>query len=276
MLEPERTRALAAAGEVATGLGLDAAETVLVQDSNKLTLRLLPCDVLARVAPASHRITQFEIDVASQLAAAGAPVAALDPRTEARVHARDGFDVTLWTYYEPLPGELDPVAYAAALQNLHKGLRTVDVPSPRFTDRIDEALGLAEDPERTPGLADDDRDLLATTLRDLRRAILERGAAEQLLHGEPHSGNLLATAAGPRFIDFETCCRGPVEFDLAHAPDPVADHYPGLDRDLLRDCRIVKLAMITMWRWDPEDTLPDGERLAAEWTAEIRDALDPR
>ena len=66
-----------------------------------------------------------------------------------------------------------------------------------------------------------------------RRAVSESGRPEQLLHGEPHPGNLLSTRTGPLFIDFETYCRGPIEFDLAHAPDDVGDHYPGVDRGLL-------------------------------------------
>jgi hypothetical protein len=102
--------------------------------------------------------------------------------------------------------------------------------------------------------------------------VRERGAAEQLLHGEPHPGNLLATDNGPVFIDFETCCRGPVEFDLAHAPEEVGDHYPGVDHDRLRDCRILVLAMITAWRWDRDDQLPNGRQLGSEGLGQIRAA----
>ncbi len=61
----------------------------------------------------------------------------------------------------------------------------------------------------TPALADADRELLGSTLRGLRRVIGDRGAAEQLLHGEPHPGNVLTTKSGLLFIDLEACCRGP-------------------------------------------------------------------
>jgi aminoglycoside phosphotransferase (APT) family kinase protein len=127
--------------------------------------------------------------------------------------------------------------------------------------------------DRSPALPDAERRLLGDTLRDMRRAISGRGRPEQLLHGEPHPGNLLATEGGPVFIDLETRCRGPVEFDLAHAPDEVADHYPGIDRDLLRECRILVLAMIIAWRWDRDDQLPDGRRLGAEWLDQMRAQL---
>ena len=99
-------------------------------------------------------------------------------------------------------------------------------------------------------------------------------AAEQLLHGEPHPGNVLGTRHGLRFIDLETCCRGPVEFDLAHAPEAVGEHYPGLDHDLLRACRMLVLAMITTWRWDRDDQFPNGRQLGTEWLGQLRAALD--
>ncbi|MFF7952464.1 phosphotransferase enzyme family protein [Streptomyces griseorubiginosus] len=269
----ELPRAVAAARATAASLGLAADEAIVLQDSNKLTLRLLPCDVVARVAPVADQVAQLEVELAQRLAEAGSPVAALAPRVTPGVHERDGFVVTLWTYYEPaVPSEVPPAAYADALTRLHAGMRQLDVPAPHFTARVDQAQRLLADRDRTPALADADRRLLDGTLRSLRRAIGERGTADQLLHGEPHPGNLLATESGPLFIDLETCCRGPVEFDLAHAPDDIAEHYTDIDQDLLHDCRLLVLAMITTWRWDRHDRLPNGRRLAAEWIGRLREA----
>ena len=266
---------MAAAVSIVSSLDLPVDDVVLLQDSNKLTLRLLPCDVLARVAPAADQVAQFEIQVAQGLAGAGSPVAALEPRVEPRVYERDGFVITLWTYYEPAtPGEVPPPDYAGALEQLHLGMRALDVPAPHFTDRVEQAQHLVASRDRTPALTDADRELLDSTLRDLRRRIGQRGSAEQLLHGEPHPGNVLTTEDGLLFIDFETCCRGPVEFDLAHAPEEVGEHYPGVDQRLLRECRILVLAMITTWRWDRDDQLPNGRRLGVEWLGRIRGALD--
>ena len=269
-------RAVAASIVTATALGLRVDDTVVLHDSNKLTLRLLPCDVLARVAPVAHQVAQFEVDLARRLAEAGSPVAALEPRVEPRVYRRDGFELTLWTYYEPAsPATVPPADYAAALGRLHAGMRTLDAPTPHFTDRVGEAQRLVASRDRTPALADPDRELLANTLRTLRRVVGDRVGPEQLLHGEPHPGNVLATRNGLVFVDLETCCRGPVEFDLAHAPEEVAGHYPGVDQDLLRECRILVLAMITTWRWDRGDQLPNGRQLGTEWLGQIRAALRP-
>lgn len=142
-------------------------------------------------------------------------------------------------------------------------MRALDVACPHFTDRIAEAEQLVASCD-DPLLGDVDRDLLTTTLRDLRRTIVDHGAVEQLLHGEPHPGNVLATTSGLRFIDLETCCRGPVEFDLAHVPEQVSEHYSGADRQLLAECRGLVLAMVAAWRFEPGDQLPNGQRAARE------------
>ncbi|RBQ18424.1 aminoglycoside phosphotransferase family protein [Spongiactinospora rosea] len=275
MQASEVSRAVAAAMAVVSSLGLVADDAVVLHDSNKLTLRLLPCDVLARVAPIADQVARFEIELARRLAESGCPVAALEPRVEPRVHERDGFAITLWTYYEPVSRrEVPPADYAKALARLHAGMRTIDVPAPHFTDRVEEAQRLVASRDRTPELADADRELLGGALRSLRRTIGDRGGTGRLLHGEPHPGNLLNTKHGLLFIDLETCCRGPVEFDLAHAPEAVGAHYPDVDQELLRECRILVLAMVTTWRWDRDDQFPDGRRLGTEWLGRIRTALE--
>ena len=275
MQASEVRRAVAAAMSTTSSLDLTVDDAIVLNDSNKLTLRLLPCDVLARVAPVAQQVAQFEVELAQRLTESGSPVAALDPRVGPRVHERDGFVVTLWTYYEPAtPREVWSADYANALGRLHAGMRKLDVPAPHFTDRVEQAQQLVASRDHTPALADADRELLGNTLRSLRRVIGERGGAEQLLHGEPHPGNVLTTKNGLLFIDLETCCRGPVEFDLAHAPEEVSAHYPGVNQGLLRECRILVLSMITTWRWDRGDQLPNGRQLGTEWLSQIRAALD--
>ena len=276
MQQSEVTRAVAAAMATASSLGLAAAEAIVLQNSNRLALRLMPGDVLARVAPITHQVDRFELGLAQQLADCGCPVAGPDPRVEARVYERDGFAVTLWTYYEPMAThEIQPADYAGALARLHAGMRELEVETPHITDRVDRAQQLVANPVDTPALGDADRQLLRDTLRDLRQTVGESCGDEQLLHGEPHPGNVLLTKSGLLFIDFETCCRGPVEFDLAHAPEPVGELYPGVRHDVLHECRLLVLAMITTWRWDRDDQLPNGRRLATEWLSQIR-ALDRR
>jgi hypothetical protein len=275
MQASEVSRAVAAAMSTASSLDLIVDDAIVLHNSNRLTVRLLPCDVVARVAPVAHQVAQFEVELAQRLVESGCPVAALEPRVAPSVYERDGCVVTLWTYYEPVTSRVvSPADYATALERLHAGMRELDFPAPHFTDRVESAEQLVASRDATPALVDADRELLGDTLRDLRRGIGERGGAEQVLHGEPHPGNVLTTKDGLLFVDLETCCRGPVEFDLAHAPEEVSEHYPGVDQDLLRECRILVLAMIAIWRWDRGDQLPNGRQLGTEWLSQIRAALD--
>jgi hypothetical protein len=57
-------------------------------------------------------------------------------------------------------------------------------------------------------------------------------------------------------------------------PMKPAEHYPAVNQDLLRECRILVLAMITTWRWDRADQLPNGRQLGTQWLRQIRSALD--
>jgi hypothetical protein len=256
---------------IASALGLTVDDAVVLQNSNKLAVRLLPCDVLARIAPLARQVAQFEVELAQRLAETQSPVAALAPRVEPRAYERDGFVVTLWTYYSSVtPRDVAPADYAKALKRLHAGMRKLDVTTPHFTDRVAEAQQLVASRDRTPALADADRELLSSTLRSTTRTIADRGAAEQLLHGEPHPGNLLSTKNGPLFIDLETCCHGPIEFDLAHVPEEVIEHYPDVDQELLDECRVLVLAMVAAWRWDAGDRFPNGPRVARELVSTLR------
>jgi len=273
----ELQRAVAAGIAVASELGLNADDGVLLHNSNRIAVRLTPCDVLARVAPLAHQAVDndLEVVVAHRLAQVAGPVAEPDPRVEPRVYTCDGFAVTLWTYYEPVgPAKIGPDEYAQALVRLHESLRQIEISAPHFTDRVAEAQRLVADPELTPELPDDDRDLLGNTLSRLRSTISTASTDEQLLHGEPHPGNLLTTDKGLLFVDLETCCLGPVEFDIAHAPRGVAARYPAAKRDLVRDCRVLMGAMVTTWRWRHDDQLPNGRHWRIKGLEQLRAALN--
>lgn len=274
MKASEVVRAVGAARAVGSELDLAVADTRVLHNSNKLALRLLPCDVFARVAFAGHEVFQSELEIGRRLSEAESPVASLEPRVEPRVYERDGFAVTLWTYYEQSRQDVSAADYAKALEQLHAGMAQVDVAVPYFTDRVAGAQRLVASRDRTPGLEESDRELLSSTLRSRSRTISERSSAERLLHGEPHAGNLLNTKSGPLFIDLETCCRGPVEFDLAHVPEEVSDCYAGADQELLRECRVLVLAMVAAWRWDPDDQFPDRDYWRVEELNQLRAALD--
>ena len=271
-----RARAVRAAISLASSLGLPVTEAVVLQDSNRLTLHLLPCSILARVADVAHQAgAERDVEVARQLATTTSPVEVLDLRVEPRVYLHEGFAITWWTYYEPATHHaITPPAYAHALAQLHAGMQTIAPVVPHFTERVAQAQRLVDTPASTPDLNDADRAFLSAALRTLMGAIRQRCGAEQLIHGEPHPGNLLITTNGILFVDVETCCYGPVEFDIAHAPDAVDEHYPGADRELLRLCRLLALAIVAAWRWDRDDQLPHGRQMGGDIVKQLRAAMN--
>jgi hypothetical protein len=256
---------------IATTLDLGVDDAVVLHDSNRLAVRLVPCDVLARVAHAGNRSAQFEVDLALRLAETDSPIAPLEPRVEPLVYGLDGFAVTLWTYEPQEPQGVSRDDYAHALKRLHEGMQGLVIDTPHYSDRVAEAREIVEQPDRSPELEDGDRELLSRSLRRQRRAIDDRASVEQLLHGEPHPGNVLSTRNGPLFIDIETCCRGPVEFDLAHVPEEVSERYPNADQAVLGESRGLVLAMVAAWRWDRGDQLPNGRRAGRDLLDALRE-----
>src|SRR3954451_12290752 len=107
-------RAVAAARSCASALGLRVDDAVVLHASNRIAVRLLPCDVLARVAYVAHQDgAEFEGGVARRLRAVdgAAPVPA--PGAESRAPVRDGFVITLWTCYAPAaPQDVAPAEFA--------------------------------------------------------------------------------------------------------------------------------------------------------------------
>lgn len=290
-MEPsEVQRAVDAARATASELGLQVSDAVVVHNSDRIAVRLIPCDVLARIAPSSWQTgMEFEAEVGRRLAETDSPIGELDPRVDPVVHVRDAFAITLWTYYEPVvadrPGsvadeqlgmssDLAPADYAHALFRLHAGLRQIEVAAPHITVRVTGWAEGAGDRERTPELRDRDRELLTDTFRRVRAAISGWGSGEQLLHGEPHPGNVLSTRRGPLFIDLGTCQRGPIEYDLAYVPEDVAQHYLEANQDLVHQFRILMWAGVTTMRWYRDDQYPNRDYWRIEALDQLRAALD--
>ena len=289
MQAAEARRGVAAAMSTASGLDLAVDDAVVLSDSNRLVVRLTPCDVVARVASPTSLTPEAaragwvsgeayqarlatEVEVVKRLAENDSPVAGLEPRVQPRVFMSDGFAITMWTYFEPVQSRmLPPADYAQALERLHAGLRQIDVATPHFIDRVAATQRDVASRDVTPDLAETDRALLANTLGDLREAIVNRRAAEQILHGEPHPWNVLNTKNGPRFMDFEDSVHGPVEFDLAWAPRAVSERCPDADQDLVGECRGLVLAIIATHRWSHDDQHPSGRQSGVAFLNALRE-----
>lgn len=275
-MEPSQVRhAVVAARSTARELGLQVNDAVVVHNSDRIAVRLIPCDVLARIGPQAWEDGfQFEAEVARRLTEINSPVGELEPRAGPRVYVRDAFALTLWTYYEQA-GDITPADYADALIRVHAGLRQIDLlAAPHINNRVAAWAEEINDPEQTPELPAPDRELLSNTFSRVRNAIDRWDTGDQLLHGEPHPGNLLSTGRGPLFIDLHTCQRGPVEYDIAYVPEDVAAHYPGANQHLVHQFRVLMWAGVTTMRWRSCDQFPNRDYWRGEGLNQLRAALD--
>jgi hypothetical protein len=54
-------------------------------------------------------------------------------------------------------------------------------------------------------------------------------------------------------------------------PEEVSERYPGVDQELVRECRQLVLGMVAAWRWDPGDRFPNGRRAGRAILRLLRD-----
>jgi hypothetical protein len=255
------TRGVSEAIDIAQGFGLAVEEAVLLRSTNNLVVWLSPAPVVAKVGIGRNQRLRLELEVALALNGSGAPVISPAREIPAVVHSRNGLDVTFWRYHsQPTSPDIAPARVAAALRRLHFGLHLLPAGLrarlPSYLRELELARALLDDASRAPALADDDRQLLAATFDRLLGSMNRRapGDSHVVIHGSPHSYNVLLADGEPLFIDFETTCIGPVEWDAAYLDDEVLEHYgDSLDRELLWVCRGMASVLTAALCWSDVD-----------------------
>ena len=64
-----------------------------------------------------------------------------------------------------------------------------------------------------------------------------------------HSGNWVRTARGLLLLDFETACRGPLEWDFAALDDAAVNLFPDIDWGLIVLLRRMRSACVAAKCW---------------------------
>ncbi|MDG4795148.1 aminoglycoside phosphotransferase family protein [Micromonospora sp. WMMD1082] len=190
--------------------GVSAHGAVAVRVGENGVILLPTAGVLARVVPTrtSGGDPRREIDIAAWLAEQQLPV--VRPVRQEPITIGQHV-VSLWEYLtESRPADL--VTLAECLRQLH----SVPLPTnllPRLSpfDKFDERLEAGVDLDKADSV-------LLRQLRDdlsTRWDVAEFALGEAVLHGDAHMENLLVAGDGrPAFVDLETVCIGPPEWDL--------------------------------------------------------------
>ena len=222
-VEARRRFAVEAALDVVGKLGVPADGPVVLSDANNTIVRLAPAPIVAKVGTSHFRDARLEslereLAVAAYLAGRGAPIVRPTEDVPPGPHCWRDLTVTLWQYAEPVR-DARPASResAAALATVHRAM--VDFPGslPSFAVELEDARRLLR-PQRSPAVAADDRRFLLSVVDDLQAELSKLSpVAYQPLHGSPHEGNWLCASEGLVLLDFETACRGPLEWGSSRA-----------------------------------------------------------
>lgn len=258
--------AIRAATQTATARGVRPDRCDILQNGNTLVLRLTD-DLVARVVQDREGPRQGtgwferEIGVAAHLARRGAPVIPLHPKLRPGPYEHLGFPINFWKFVSVLDREPAPAEIGRTLWQCHEALRGFEGALPEMAI-LTETLAMMDLLRERKAFPPDTLELLRTRL-EASLAALER-FPRQPLHGDAHPGNLLATADGLIWTDWEDTFRGPVEWDLAsliwnarileedHATaDGILDAYReaggAIDGEALHHSLIARAAVMSAW-----------------------------
>ncbi len=240
----------------------------ILKDSNNTIVHLDPLALVAKVGTSHFRDASLEaldreLDVARHLASKEAPIVNPSADVPAGPHRAENLTVTLWQFYEDQGSPGDDTLFGPLLARIHDALLDYQGALPAFTAELEDVGRILLDRSRLPRLRDEDHAFLLRTHEELQPVVSSAPWVSRPIHGSPHTGNWLKGPAGLLLLDFETACRGPVEWDLSAMGDEAVDAFPHADRELLALLRRMRSLCVAVKCWiDPERAPEVGEAAA--------------
>lgn len=267
--------AIRAAGEVAANLGLPFDRAIVLQHRSNAIIHLYPTSVVARVATTTGTVRQGEgwfareVAVARHLTAADAPIIPLSSVLDPGPHQHLGLVLSFWNWVEILEQPFDPYQAGRALRTCHQALKTFPGELPILA-LLSEARLLVQSAAAAFFPADT---ALLIQIKERSQQQLSR-LPMQPLHGDSHSGNVLNTAQGVLWTDWEDTFWGPIKWDLAclvAAPhvfgtdlekaEAALQGYGGaIDPEILADCIVARTFIAVVWSVILQQQRPSAER----------------
>jgi hypothetical protein len=241
-----------AATEAGRRWGYTSSDPVLLQETNNTVVWLSPHPVVAKVATRADGTEKLlrEHEVATAIADLGAPIGRPLQGSSPYVHRGTRFTVTMWERLEQSrQGQFSDAELGLSLRQVHQALEQSGLGLPDFAMWLTQARMALDDKSRMAALPVEDQAILRKTFDVLLAQLEGRSFTRQTLHGEPHAGNRITTSLGFRWIDLESVCLGPLEWDLVFLPEEARAIFGGFDQDLLTLLSVLNSARVATWCW---------------------------
>ncbi|BAZ40269.1 stress response kinase A [Calothrix sp. NIES-4101] len=270
------TRAISASVAVAKQYGIEVDEPKIIADAYSVRVHLQPAPIAARVSTITSILRQpittwlqRELAVVGFLHSQGVPVVPVSDLLPVDVHCHDGLFMTFWQYISPLDVVPDSETVGKMLAELHPVLQNYSGDLPLLAPPLNDIpRGIARLQEIGDILNADDLNLLRETYDRLLPRLENPGGLLQPLHGDAHAGNLIATAKGFLWNDFEDTCRGLVEWDLVNIDDVGRTAYGEIvEPEMLEIYQQLRKLHGIVWVYALSPEFPD-------WLEYVRSLLD--
>lgn len=256
--------ALDAAVAVATAHGAGVTDPVVLQDGSNVLVHLRPAPVVARIPAVTARFRQGdawlarEVAVAGFLHEAGAPVVPPSTELPPGPHVHDDHLMTFFEYAEPVDEPLDAREAGRRLRECHEALgaypRVNELPRHAL---LEEARALVD----VLDLPADHAERLRSAGARISARLNALDPDLQPVHGDGDLRNVIQTARGPLWNDWEDACLAPFAWDLACLHEDPDDHAharliaeaeagygpPNVDPEIFDACVEARRYQETVW-----------------------------
>ena len=256
MLRQPLSTELAAAIRTASKAGLGTVTPEVLHLGNHTTVRLRPWPVVARIASGtsfdfSDGSMERELGIGAHLISRAAPSARPATFVDPGPYIHGDCAISLWNFVDgrPVSSEADVRMAATSLHAVHSALSDVDADLPSFITKVESCEAILANPDQAQKLSAGDRLFLEKLYERLHGELRAIGGRWHPLHGDSHIGNVRVTGAGAIWLDLESVCMGPTEWDVATLPEPIWCQFPGLNPDLMRLFADVRGLCVAVWCW---------------------------
>lgn len=274
------SRAVAASVAIASKYGIKVDDPQILADAYSVRVHLQPAPIVVRISTITpvlrYPIESWllrEISVTKFLVAKGAPVVPPSDLLPPVVHSYDGFFMTFWRYIPVVSDVItESETVGKMLAELHAVLRGYPGKLPLLASPLNDiSRGLERLQQVGNILSAEDLGLLREAYDTLLPKVTNPVGLLQPLHGDAHAGNLIATAKGLLWNDFEDTCMGLVAWDLVNIDDITRKGYGGDPKlEVLKIYQKMRHLHVIVWVYALSPEFPDPVKYARIMLDDLR------